>query len=63
MKKALLLLSIGLAGCGGNSHTDDVALDYKVVVIDGCEYVVADYYVGHLGYGFMAHKGNCKNHR
>lgn len=36
--------------------------DLKVLVIDSCEYI---FYkkspVSNRGYGFMAHKGNCKN--
>ena len=37
-------------------------LDYEIVEIEGCEYVIArETKMPHTGYGFMAHKGNCKN--
>lgn len=36
--------------------------DVEVVVIDGCEYIIYKETNGNnQGYGFMAHKGNCKN--
>lgn len=38
--------------------------DVEVVEIDGCEYLVyekIDVHVHSRGFGFMAHKGNCKN--
>ncbi len=36
--------------------------DLKVQIIDGCEYLVMKDSKGtNKGYGFMAHKGNCKN--
>lgn len=36
--------------------------DVEVVVIDGCEYIIYKETSGsNQGYGFMAHKGNCKN--
>ena len=36
--------------------------DVEIIVIDGCEYIVYNQQNGHnQGYGFMAHKGNCKN--
>lgn len=34
----------------------------QIVEIDGCEYVVFEHAAaGNRGYGFMSHKGNCKN--
>ncbi len=37
--------------------------DVEVVEIDGCEYLFYhDRAQANLGFGFMAHKGNCKNH-
>jgi hypothetical protein len=37
--------------------------DFETIVIDGCEYIVFTESFNHAakGYGFMAHKGNCKN--
>lgn len=36
--------------------------DYRIVIIEGCEYIVYSAEIHHRGHGFMAHKGNCKNH-
>jgi hypothetical protein len=35
--------------------------DMETIVIEGCEYLVYRHAEGTKGYGFMAHKGNCKN--
>ncbi|MBL4592501.1 MAG: hypothetical protein JKX68_01645 [Flavobacteriales bacterium] len=36
--------------------------DIKVIIIDSCEYVLFHESEGvNKGYGYMAHKGNCKN--
>ena len=36
-------------------------LKYRVVVIDNCEYIMVQRSSGgYHGYGYMAHKGNCK---
>jgi len=33
-----------------------------VIEIDGCEYIIAEWKAtNNRGYGFMSHKGNCKN--
>jgi len=33
-----------------------------IVEIDGCEYIIAEWKAtNNRGYGFMSHKGNCKN--
>ena len=33
-----------------------------IIEIDGCEYIVAEWRsTNNRGYGFMSHKGNCKN--
>ncbi|MDA3924492.1 MAG: hypothetical protein PF904_07330, partial [Kiritimatiellae bacterium] len=42
---------------------NQVALeDVEVVVIDGCEYIIYKETNGNnQGYGYMAHKGSCKN--
>lgn len=43
-----------------NIKTDDV----EILVIDECEYIVLKSTPNdnaRIGYGFMAHKGNCKN--
>ena len=34
---------------------------YHVIIIDSCEYIVYhEYTAATAGYGYMAHKGNCK---
>ncbi len=37
--------------------------DFEILVIDSCEYLVIaeDFQKNPKGFGFMAHKGNCKN--
>ncbi|HNT80836.1 MAG TPA: hypothetical protein PKH65_09165 [Bacteroidia bacterium] len=36
--------------------------DVEIINIDGCQYIVYKETEGaNLGYGYMAHKGNCKN--
>ena len=32
----------------------------RTIVIDSCEYLVGIVQGGYQGYGFLAHKGNCK---
>jgi putative salt-induced outer membrane protein YdiY len=50
-----------LSGCGrSNVHIEEVQTEYKTVVIENCEYIVYNNYIGNIGYGYMAHKGNCK---
>ena len=34
--------------------------NYAVIVIDSCEYIVKSSESGYQGYGYMAHKGNCR---
>lgn len=34
---------------------------HDVIIIDSCEYIVFQRRSGYGGYGYMAHKGNCKN--
>ena len=58
-----------VSGCGYQGFlSQDNTIDYsvlahnhKVVNIDGCEYIVYSVTRASSGYGFMAHKGNCKN--
>lgn len=36
--------------------------DVEIIIIDGCEYIIYKERNGNnQGYGYMAHKGNCKN--
>jgi hypothetical protein len=57
----LVLALVLCGGCSNNVSKERIAKDYEVVVIDSCEYVIMDRTNGgYQGYGFMAHKGNCK---
>ena len=66
MKKIMLLTFTALMMVGCEYQTD-VKIDeakhlngFKIVVIDSCEYLKNDEWVGNQGYGYFAHKGNCR---
>lgn len=71
MKKifACLFLILALCGCseqGFLTTTHDVnyekmSKNMRTIEIEGCEYLVYSCSSGYSGFGFMAHKGNCKN--
>lgn len=50
----------GFMGTHNTVNYDGLVKDHKVIVIDSCEYIVYDVSQGYSGFGFMAHKGNCK---
>jgi hypothetical protein len=61
--KKIFLLPIGLLlfiSCSHNPHVDQVKANYLIKEIDSCEYIIYSKHSGYKGYGFMAHKGNCK---
>lgn len=65
MKKfGLFLASLILFSCFKNEQEKQEKMenwkDYAVVVIDSCEYIVKSTVDGYQGYGYMAHKGNCR---
>ena len=61
MKKVILFFAlVALTSCN-NQHTPSGKGDFETIVIEDCEYLIRDTYFGNAGYGFMAHKGNCKN--
>lgn len=33
---------------------------FNIVIIDSCEYLIKDETAGYSGYGYFAHKGNCR---
>ncbi len=41
-----------------NEQYGDLCL--RTVVIDSCEYLIGNRYEPGTGYGYLAHKGNCK---
>lgn len=68
MKKKILLLfavaSLMMVGCSDDCESD--ADGFETIVVDSCEYLYKDSFFGNRGYGFLAHKGNCrfcKEHR
>jgi hypothetical protein len=67
MRKLLVLsiLILFTLSCDKQSHygqPEPKDLTYKVITIDSCEYIfmTSHQYMDYAGYGFLAHKGNCK---
>lgn len=64
-----LLSGLILFGCSDQGPlTDEHPVNYNVmkdhmqtIEIEGCEYWVYSCRRAYSGFGFMAHKGNCKN--
>lgn len=55
------LVVIALYGCGTSPMNPDQT-DYKIILIDSCEYIEVSKYIGsNIGYYSLTHKGNCKN--
>ena len=40
---------------------DNTNQDYEIINVEGCEYIKSREGFAEISYGFMAHKGNCKN--
>lgn len=57
MRKLIgVILVLTLVGCSRKHEVVTVQEDeYKILLIDGCEYIVVDNYNAQM----MAHKGNC----
>lgn len=66
MKKIILLALIALMMVGCKYKTDAEIEEaerlngFNIDVIDSCEYLKADETSGYQGYGYFAHKGNCR---
>ena len=66
MKKIILLSLVALMMAGCEYRTDAEIQEaqrlngFNIVVIDSCEYLKNKEGSGYLGYGFFAHKGNCR---
>lgn len=66
MKKIIILALATLMMVGCEYKTDSEIEEVKrlkgfnIVVIDSCEYLRKEVTAGCSGYGFMAHKGNCR---
>lgn len=77
MKKLywLILVTFIVISCGPNGNGGEIRFagetravsenalktGYQTVEIEGCEYIFYSEQQGYSGFGFMAHKGNCKN--
>ena len=66
MKKIILLAltTLMMVGCGCKTDAEIEEQNrlngFNIVVIDSCEYLCKKIPAGYAGYGFMAHKGNCR---
>lgn len=66
MKKLLLLALTAMMMVGCDDRTTAEIEEAKrlsgfnIVVIDSCEYLIKEDARGYAGYGYFAHKGNCK---
>ncbi len=52
----------GILGWSNEINSEGLKSSYKTIEIEGCEYIMYDAGKGCAGNGFLAHKGNCKNH-
>jgi hypothetical protein len=64
-RKGMLLLAVLLmVGCKYKTNTEIEEQNrlngFNIVVVDSCEYLYKKIPAGYAGYGFMAHKGNCR---
>ena len=66
MKKliSLMLATLAIVSCEYRSEAEIEEAKrlngFNIVVIDSCEYIVKTETYGHQGFGFFAHKGNCR---
>lgn len=66
MKKIILLALAALMMVGCEGRTDAEIEEAKrlngfnIVVIDSCEYLKSKEASGYAGFGYFAHKGNCR---
>ncbi|MFT6841809.1 MAG: hypothetical protein ACJASR_000571 [Psychroserpens sp.] len=66
----ILLVAFLMVGCNESNRTKDKDLPsfreamskYKVVEVEGCEYILFYGSNSELRYDGVTHKGNCKNH-
>jgi|AntRauTorckE6833_2_1112554.scaffolds.fasta_scaffold18258_3 hypothetical protein len=65
-----LLVAVLMVGCTKNSKTKDknhpafreAMSKYKIIEVEGCEYILFYGSNSELRYDGVTHKGNCKNH-
>jgi hypothetical protein len=51
-----------MVGCKSDAEIEEAERlkGFKIVVIDSCEYLEKSEAYGYSGYGYFAHKGNCR---
>lgn len=64
--RKLLILTLLIVGCDSdlpqmNKKETAIIGSYKIVEIDGCEYIISRGINGSAD--MICHKGNCKNHK
>lgn len=66
MKRIILfaLAALMMVGCEYKNDTEIEEAErlngFNIVVIDSCEYLEKSECGGYFGYGYFAHKGNCR---
>jgi len=67
MNKIILLVLTALIMVGCDNKTDAKKIEeanrlngFNIVVIDSCEYLIKTRAMGYQGFGYFAHKGNCR---
>ena len=66
MKKIILLALTALIMAGCEYKTDAEIEEAKrlhgfnIIIVDSCEYLKMNTSTGYQGYGYFAHKGNCR---
>ena len=64
MKKIILLALAALMMVGCEQKEDYCIVGNKngftIIKVDSCEYLYKEITAGYAGYGFLAHKGNCR---
>ena len=66
MKKIVILIFTVLAIVSCEYRTEEEREEAKrlggfnIVIVDSCEYLIKDETAGYSGYGYFAHKGNCR---
>ena len=64
MKKIILLAlaALMMVGCKSKKEYEitETKNGFDVIIVDSCEYLYKEIPAGYAGYGFFAHKGNCR---
>lgn len=59
----LALAAVMMAGCEDELNYAPISgkvNQFTIIVVDSCEYLYGREAAGYAGYGFIAHKGNCR---